>query len=122
MPRKSLPVILCESEITRVEQWLRAGSTPQQTVLRARIILHAVRGWTDQQIALELKIQRRTAALWRGRVREQGIGCAGGIGGLLARTDHSLLLAPSSGLSPHAYYFCDGNGNVTLQAAAQIAA
>jgi len=75
MPRKSLPVILCESEITRLEQWLRAGSTPQQTVLRARIILHAVRGWTDQQIALELKIQRRTAALWRGRVREQGIGC-----------------------------------------------
>jgi len=44
-------------------------------VLRARIILQAVRGWTDQQIALERKIQRRTAALWRGRVREQGIGC-----------------------------------------------
>lgn len=75
MPRKSLPVILFESEITRLEQWLRAGSTPQQTVLRARIILHAVQGWTDQQIALELKIQRRTAALWRERVREQGIGC-----------------------------------------------
>jgi len=75
MSRKSLPVNLSESEITRLEQWLRAGSTPQQTVLRVRIILHATRGWTDQQIALELKIQRRTAALWRGRVREQGIGC-----------------------------------------------
>jgi transposase len=75
MPRKSLPVSLSESEITRLEQWLRAGSTPQQTVLRARIILHAARGWTDQQIALELRVQRRTAALWRRRVREQGIGC-----------------------------------------------
>jgi transposase len=75
MPRKTLPVSLSESEITRLEQWLRAGSTPQQTVLRARIILNAARGRTDQQIALELRIQRRTAALWRRRVREEGIGC-----------------------------------------------
>ena len=35
---------------------------------------------------------------------------AGGIGGLLARTD-SALPAPGSG--PHAYYHCDGNGNIT---------
>jgi transposase len=44
-------------------------------VLRARIIVSAARGRTDQHIARELKVQRRTAALWRGRVREQGIGC-----------------------------------------------
>jgi transposase len=75
MPRKTLPVSLSEFEIARLEQWLRAGSTPQQTVLRARIILNAARGRTDQQIALELRIQRRTAALWRRRVREEGIGC-----------------------------------------------
>lgn len=75
MPRKSLPVSLSESELTRLEQWLRAGSTPQQTVLRARIILRAAQGQSDLQIAGELKIQRRTAALWRRRVRQQGIGC-----------------------------------------------
>lgn len=36
---------------------------------------------------------------------------AGGIGGLLARTDHSTLnLQPSTA---HAYYHADGNGNIT---------
>src|SRR5215831_13759250 len=75
MPRKSLPVILSKPEITRLEQWLRAGSTPQQVVLRAKIILRASQGQSDQQIARELKLQRRTVALWRRRVRQQGIGC-----------------------------------------------
>jgi transposase len=75
MSRKSVSVQLSESEIIRLEQWIRAGSTPQQVVLRARIIVSVARGQTDQQIARELKVQRRTAALWRRRVREQGIGC-----------------------------------------------
>lgn len=75
MSRKSLPVLLTDAEIMRLEQWIRAGSTPQQVVLRARIILAAARGQTDRQIAQELKVQRRTTALWRQRVRQQGIGC-----------------------------------------------
>ena len=75
MSRKSIVIILSEAERVRLEQWVRAGSTPQQVVLRAQIILAAVRGQTDQQIARELKVQRRTAALWRRRVRAQGIGC-----------------------------------------------
>ncbi len=75
MPRKSLSVVLSESECARLEQWIRAGSTPQQAVLRARIIVAAAGGCSDQQIARELKIQRRTVALWRARVRAQGIGC-----------------------------------------------
>jgi hypothetical protein len=32
-------------------------------------------GKTDQQIANDLKVQRRTTALWRQRVLQQGIGC-----------------------------------------------
>jgi transposase len=75
MARKSLPVVLTAAEQLRLQQWLRASSTPQQVVLRARVVLHAVQGQPDQQIARELKVQRRTAALWRRRVREQGIGC-----------------------------------------------
>jgi transposase len=75
MSRKSLPVVLSESEIVRLEQWIRAGSTPQQVVLRARIILGASQGQSDQRIARELKVQRRTCALWRRRACDQGIGC-----------------------------------------------
>mgnify|MGYP002393103383 CR=1 FL=1 len=88
MSRKSLPVILTDAEITRLEQWIRAGSTPQQVVLRARIIVAAARGQTDQQIAQELKVQRRTTALWRRRGREQGIGCVWEIGPGRGRKAH----------------------------------
>lgn len=75
MSRKSLPVVLTQAEILRLEQWVRAGSTPQQVVLRARIILAASRGQTDLRITGDLRVQRRTVALWRQRVRELGIGC-----------------------------------------------
>ena len=75
MSRKSLPVVLTEAEIIRLEQWIRAGSTPQQVVLRARIIVSAARGQTDLSITADLRVQRRTVALWRQRVRELGIGC-----------------------------------------------
>lgn len=75
MPRKSCPVILSEPEMIRLEQWIRAGSTPQQVVRRAKIIVRVGQGQSDQHIARELKLQRRTVALWRRRVSEQGIGC-----------------------------------------------
>jgi len=75
MSRKSLPVVLSEAEIIRLEQWIRAGSTPQQVVLRARIIVAAALGHTDLRITGDLRVQRRTVALWRQRVRELGIGC-----------------------------------------------
>jgi RHS repeat-associated protein len=38
---------------------------------------------------------------------------AGGIGGLLARTDHSILNAQPSSPNAHAFYHADGNGNIT---------
>jgi len=75
MPRKTVPVVLSEAELNRLQEWIRAGSTPQQVVLRARVVLAAAQGQQDRQIALALHVRRRTAALWRHRVREQGIGC-----------------------------------------------
>jgi transposase len=75
MSRKSIPVVLSEPEIVRLEQWIRAGSTPQQVVLRARMILEAAQGKGDKQIGVQLKVHRFTVALWRRRVRDDGIGC-----------------------------------------------
>jgi transposase len=75
MTPKSCPVRLGEGEIARLEQWIRAGSTPQQVVLRARILLAADAGETNQQIALQFKLHRRTSALWRRRFLAGGIGC-----------------------------------------------
>jgi len=79
MPRKTVPVNLSESEVARLAQWIRSGSTPQQVVLRSRIIQAAASGKQDKQIAVALGIRRRMAARWRHRVRQQGIGCVWGI-------------------------------------------
>ena len=75
MPRKAVPVNLSESEVTRLEQWVRSGSTPQQVVLRCRVILAAANGEQDKKIAGTLGIKRRTAARWRHRACQHGIGC-----------------------------------------------
>src|SRR2546425_10403011 len=88
MSRKSLPVVLSEAEIVRLEQWIRAGSTPQQVVLRARMIIAAAQGAQDKQIATQLNVHRFTVALWRRRVREQGIGCVWEIASGSGRKPH----------------------------------
>jgi len=75
MPRKTVPINLAEPEVARLEQWIRSGSTPQQVVLRCRIILAAAGGEQNKQIGAALGIKPRTAARWRRRVCQQGIGC-----------------------------------------------
>ena len=47
----------------------------------------------------------------RGKDLSGSLQGAGGIGGLLARTDHHLLAIGDTGA--HAYYHADGNGNIT---------
>ena len=79
-------------------------------------------GWSTNQIVRyvydgPLVIQERDGnniallTYTRGRDLSGGLSSAGGIGGLLARTDMGLF---SAGLaSAHAYYQADGNGNIT---------
>ena len=52
-----------------------------------------------------------TVTYTRGRDLSGSLEGAGGIGGMLARTDHAQLQVQPS--AAHAYYHCDGNGNVT---------
>jgi transposase len=75
MPRKPVPLILSPDEVTRLGQWIRSGSTPQQVALRARIVLEAAQTRQDKWIAAQLGVNRHSVALWRKRVRNQGIGC-----------------------------------------------
>lgn len=75
MPRRSVPVALSETELYSLDQWIRAGSTPQQVVLRAKIIRSVAEGQSDKSVSAALAVRRETVALWRSRVREQGIGC-----------------------------------------------
>lgn len=56
-----------KEERDELQQLLNRHSTPQQTVLRASIILLADAGHNNREIARRLSIGRRMAGLWRKR-------------------------------------------------------
>lgn len=55
-----------------LEAWVRAGTTPQRVVLRARICLLAADGHSNNGIAKRLGVSRPTVILWRGRFSAKG--------------------------------------------------
>ena len=73
MPKIARPVVLSESNREQLQSWVRAQFTPQQVVLRSRILLMAAEGKQDLEIASELEINRHTPALWRKRFHAEGL-------------------------------------------------
>ncbi|MGH8903022.1 MAG: helix-turn-helix domain-containing protein [Egibacteraceae bacterium] len=55
-----------------LEQWVRAHDTPQQVVLRCRIVLLAADGLSNTAIAERLQTTRTTVRLWRDRFAHHG--------------------------------------------------
>jgi transposase len=55
------------SQQQRLRHLIRAGTTPQQLVLRARIVLLAVAGWTNSKIAARVGVCVDTVRKWRHR-------------------------------------------------------
>ncbi len=58
------PLYLTKTERSELEELVKKHSTPQQIVLRARIIMLAYEGKNHRQIARELKISRDTPRHW----------------------------------------------------------
>src|SRR4051812_39845898 len=56
-----------------IDRWLEAHGTPQQVVLRSRIVLAAADGRSASAVARDLKINRKTVTLWRARFSQEGI-------------------------------------------------
>lgn len=75
MPRHSAPVNLTETDRLELERWVSAHRTPQQVSMRCQIVLAAANGQQDIQIATELGINFKTAALWRKRFSNEGPEC-----------------------------------------------
>lgn len=50
-----------------LERIRRRGSSPQQQVVRAEIILAAAAGATNEQVGRQVGVSRETVRLWRGR-------------------------------------------------------
>lgn len=71
MPKKKYLVTLSEAERTELEQLLRGGTTATRKLTRARILLKAAEGWTDERIAEALAVGRVTVE----RTRERFVEC-----------------------------------------------
>jgi len=63
---------MTEEQRTTLEAWVRAKTSPQRTVLRARVCLLAADGLPNMAIAQELKTSRPTVVQWRQRFTERG--------------------------------------------------
>lgn len=65
--RHATSIVLSEDERVELERRVRARTSSQQAALRARIVLAAVEGRQNKDIALELGIARGTVRQWRNR-------------------------------------------------------
>jgi len=72
MPRISPVVSLADVDRERLERWIAAYGTPQQVALRCRMVLAAATGRTNLEISMQLGVDVKTVALWRGRFAQAG--------------------------------------------------
>ena len=70
---RAVPVRMTIKRRRKLEQIIRAGTSPQQLVLRARIVLAAAEGRENARIARDLGCSTATARTWRGRFAVRGI-------------------------------------------------
>ena len=73
MSRPVTVIRLGDEERAVLQSWVRAGSTQQRFVTRAKIILAAAEGRATKDIAAELEIRPATVSKWRTRFAEGGI-------------------------------------------------
>ena len=74
MPWAPAEVLVVDDEqLAELRRLVRAPRTPQKLVLRARIVLAATAGESNNAIASELGVSRPTVILWRTRMAEHGL-------------------------------------------------
>lgn len=73
MWEKAEAVVLRRGDRSQLERLIRVGSTSQKVALRARIILGAAEGRSNNELAQQLGTSRPTVILWRERYVEGGL-------------------------------------------------
>jgi transposase len=73
MPRVAPKIVLDSMQKSQLQAWVQAPSTPQSLALRARVVLRASAGESNQQIALGLGLPQITVGKWRRRFAAQGL-------------------------------------------------
>lgn len=75
MPKKKYIVDLAADERETLHQLIKRGKPSARKVTRARILLHASDGLTDEQIGAALNTGSATIERTRRRFVEEGLGC-----------------------------------------------
>src|ERR687897_3779178 len=65
--REATPIVVSAEERAALETWVRAPTTEQRLVERARIVLLAADGWASRAIAREVGCARGVVSRWRVR-------------------------------------------------------
>jgi transposase len=65
-------IYMHETDQRTLSDWISAHNTPQQVVLRSRIILLSEKRMPDTQIASTLSVSRHTCRLWRSKYIQYG--------------------------------------------------
>jgi transposase len=73
MRRKTAVIRLTGEETSKLQEWTRRGKTEQRLVERARIVLLANEGRTNEQIATALKTRTARVSKWRQRFGNNGL-------------------------------------------------
>ena len=70
---RAVPVVVTRKRRRKLEQIVRAATSPQRLVLRARIMLAAAEGRPNARIARDLGCSQATVRAWRSRFARLGI-------------------------------------------------
>lgn len=74
MPRKSpYTIVLAPEARARLETMARKYTSPYRDVIRAKIVLLAAEGWSNDHIAQRLDTPRQVVSKWRRRFFEHGL-------------------------------------------------
>jgi len=73
MPRVAPKIRLDSIQKSQLQAWVQAPSTPQSLALRARVVLRASVGESNQQIASGLGLPEISVGKWRRRFAAQGL-------------------------------------------------
>jgi transposase len=73
MSRTPPEIVLDRVQRQQLEALVRASSSSQAEVLRARIVLLAAMSWPNEEIAAELQTSRPTVCKWRRRFARHGL-------------------------------------------------
>ena len=71
--RVAKPIAVTEEQQNTLVRWSRGRSTPARVVQRAKIVLLAVEGKRNKDIAAEVGTDRMTVARWRSRFASKGL-------------------------------------------------